>query len=339
MNQKKIIENPNLTVKDLGEQQLLPILQAFCPSDIIGDDAAILDVPNGQQLVVTTDVLVDTVHFSQQTTQAEAVGWRSVAANLSDIAAMGGYPLGITVGLALTSDITLAWLKKLYQGMADCLQTYETVMLGGDICRSSQVTLSITALGRVFPHQVIRRSTAKVKDVILITGEHGLSRGGLELLLNPDQVVNLDERGQLKLINAHQYPQPRLDVIQQIYQQENYLAVAGMDSSDGLADAIVQICRCSGVGAQIELELLPIPPELVQWVGPETALDWTFYGGEDFELVLCLAENEANLLVKKLGGKAAIIGRITEDKSVTLISQKEDFLPRVLTLEEGFQHF
>ncbi|MGK7933768.1 MAG: thiamine-phosphate kinase [Microcystaceae cyanobacterium] len=339
MNQKELIENPNLTVKDLGEQQLLPILQAFCPSDIIGDDAAILNVPDEQQLIVTTDVLVDKVHFSQQTTEAEAVGWRSVAANLSDIAAMGGYPLGITVGLSLTPDMTLVWLKKLYQGMADCLQTYQTVMLGGDICRSSEVTVAITALGRVFPHQVIRRSTANIGDVILITGEHGLSRGGLELLLSTDRTVNLDKTAKNKLIKAHKYPRPRLDIIQQIHQQEMSFSLAGMDSSDGLADAIIQICRSSGVGATIELESLPLAPELVQWVGVKTALDWTFYGGEDFELVLCLGEKEAKLLIDKLGKNVAMIGQITADKMVKLTSKNPDFPPRILTLEEGFQHF
>ncbi|MGK7944068.1 MAG: thiamine-phosphate kinase [Microcystaceae cyanobacterium] len=339
MNPYNITEALNLTVKDLGEQQLLPILQAFCPSDIIGDDAAILDIPNGQQLVVTTDVLVDRVHFSPQTTEADDVGWRSVAANLSDIAAMGGYPIGITVGLGLTPDTPLVWVKKLYQGMADCLQTYQTVMLGGDVCRSSQVTVSITALGRVFPHQVIRRSTAQVGDVILITGEHGLSRGGLELLLNPSQLVDLDETAKLKLINAHKRPLPRLDVIEQIHKLGNMTSLTGMDSSDGLADAIIQICRASGVGAQISLESLPISPHLVQWLGQESALNWTFYGGEDFELVLCLAENEANRLVGKLGGQAAIIGRITADLTVALVSQNQGFQPQKLTLEAGFQHF
>jgi thiamine-monophosphate kinase len=330
----------HLKVKDLGEQQILPLLQAFCPSNIIGDDGAVLDVPQNQQLVVTTDVLVENVHFSSQTTPPEVVGWRAVAANLSDLAAMGAYPLGITVGLGLSPDTSINWLISLYQGMANCLQTYQTVMLGGDICRSSQITVSITALGSVFRDQVIRRSTAQVGDKIVITGEHGLSRGGLELLLYPEKGNNLSKIEQNKLIKAHQCPLPRLDVIQPLHLlSENGPSVAGMDSSDGLADAIIQICRCSWVGAHISLELLPISPELVKWVGEDTALNWTLYGGEDFELVLCLSEEIARELVDKIGRKTAIIGEIVSEPTVTLVSNKNKDFVRKLTLEEGFQHF
>lgn len=329
----------HLTVKDLGEQQILPLLQAFCPSYIIGDDGAVLDVPQDQQLVVTTDVLVENVHFSSQTTPPEVVGWRAVAANLSDLAAMGASPLGITVGLCLSPNTSISWLLSLYQGMADCLQTYQTVMLGGDICRSSQIMVSITALGSVFRDQVIRRSTAQVGDKIVITGEHGLSRGGLELLLYPEKGKNLSETERNKLIKAHQCPLPRLDVISILHQREKMPSVTGMDSSDGLADAIIQICRCSGVGAQIKRELLPFSSELVKWVGVETALNWTLYGGEDFELVLCLSEKIARELVDKIGGKAAIIGEIISESTVTLVSEKNKDFVRKLTLKEGFQHF
>ncbi|MFM6403188.1 MAG: AIR synthase related protein, partial [Microcystis sp.] len=108
----------NLTVKDLGEQGLLPILQKYCPAEIIGDDGAILSLKDGYSLVVTTDVLVNNVHFSDLTTSPEDVGWRAAAANLSDLAAMGAEPLGITVGLALTPNLAIDWLEGLYRGLS-----------------------------------------------------------------------------------------------------------------------------------------------------------------------------------------------------------------------------
>ena len=111
----------SLKIADIGELGLLKKLQPFCPREVIGDDAAILDLPPGQSLVVTTDVLVDGVHFSDQTTSAEDIGWRSAAANLSDIAAMGASPLGITVGLSLPGTVTVSWVEQLYQGLVNCL--------------------------------------------------------------------------------------------------------------------------------------------------------------------------------------------------------------------------
>jgi thiamine-monophosphate kinase len=113
-------------VGDIGEKGLLERLQRFCPPEIIGDDAAVMATEPGQSLVVTTDVLVDEVHFSDRTTSPEDAGWRAVTANLSDLAAMGAVPLGITVGLGLRSDLLVSWVERLYQGMNECLQQYGT---------------------------------------------------------------------------------------------------------------------------------------------------------------------------------------------------------------------
>ncbi|MGL5035286.1 MAG: AIR synthase related protein, partial [Microcystaceae cyanobacterium] len=110
-----------LTVQDIGEQGLLARLQAYCPKEMVGDDGAILALAAAQSLVVTTDVLVENVHFSDSTTKPEDVGWRSAAANLSDLAAMGATPVGITVGLGLPGDTAVDWVESLYQGLQDCL--------------------------------------------------------------------------------------------------------------------------------------------------------------------------------------------------------------------------
>ncbi len=325
-----------MKIKDIGEQGLLKKLQCFCPHDIIGDDGAVLSVDPQQQLVVTTDVLVDGVHFSKMTTPSYSVGWRAIAANLSDLAAMGASPVGVTVGLALPGTVSVEWVVNLYQGMTSLLADYHTPIIGGDICRSQVITVSITALGQASPHRIIKRSTAQPGEVIVTTGYHGMSRAGLELLLNPSVAGSLNLETRNRLIKAHQYPQPRLDLLPHLWEIMETDSITGMDSSDGLGDAVLQMCALSGVGAQVQLSCLPCVSMISQWFSSEQALNWVLYGGEDFELVLCLAEEKAKKLVETLGKEATIIGKITEEKSVILMGENQQ---QSLNLAESFQHF
>ncbi|MFM2062748.1 MAG: hypothetical protein RLZZ507_2418 [Cyanobacteriota bacterium] len=330
----------HLQVRDIGEQGLLERLQRFCPEDVVGDDAAILVTESEQSLVVTTDMLVDGVHFSDVTTSPEDAGWRAVAANLSDLAAMGAFPLGITVGLGLPGDVAVSWVERLYQGMTECLQKYNVSIVGGDIVRSPITTLAITAFGQVNPNFIIRRATAQVGDAIVVTGVHGASRGGLELLLHPEIGQHLKTAEKAALITAHQRPKPRLDVIpilKEIFPSP--CLISGMDSSDGLADAVLQICRASKVGAILEQSKIPLPSAFNNWLSPERSLHYALYGGEDFELVLCLPPPAAFTLVQKLGAGTAIIGTITPDSTVILQNENEKIPDQELSLSQGFQHF
>lgn len=335
----------NLKIQDIGEPGLLKRLQKFCPAEIIGDDAAVMATSPGKCLVVTTDMLVDGVHFSDATTSPQDAGWRGVAANLSDLAAMGATPVGITVGLGVRGDTAVSWVEQLYEGMRECLQEYHTVIVGGDVVRSPIVTISITAFGEAAPDRIIRRSNAKVGDAIVVTGFHGASRAGLELLLHPELGQNLRDTERKALIKAHQRPQPRLDILPIITDILNSpfsiphdpFPISGMDSSDGLADAVMQICQMSGVGGRIECGRLPIPPSLNQLVSSEKVMEWVLYGGEDFELVLCLPLEVGEELVRRLGGGAAIVGRITNDVDVCLVD--DDGNDKLLGLMGGFQHF
>jgi thiamine-monophosphate kinase len=187
-------------------------------------------------------------------------------------------------------------------------------------------------LGAVDPTQAIRRDRAQADGAIVVTGDHGKSRGGLELLLNPDFGQSLSEVDRQALILAHQRPLPRLDVLP-ILRELRSPWIAGMDSSDGLLDAISQICRASSVGAIVEN--LPIAPALARLrADPE---DWILTGGEDFELVLCLPMDIARILVGRLGEGAAIVGYTTAERS--LIWRRAD---GDIDLERGyrsFQHF
>jgi thiamine-monophosphate kinase len=331
-----------MLIGDLGEQGLLKLIRPYCLPDKIGDDGAILRVPPDCELVVTTDVLVDEVHFSDRTMAAEDVGWRAVAANLSDLAAMGAQPLGITVGLSLPPDLPVVWLEQLYTGMQLCLERFGTGIIGGDLTRSRVKTVAITALGAVRGDRIIARSTARIGDAIVATGYHGDSHAGLQLLLateSPSLDLALAPH-RAKLIAAHQRPQPRLDVVSLLdrLRHDCQFTVTGMDSSDGLGDAISQICRASGVGAILNRSSIPISSSLCQ-LYPATALSAALYGGEDFELVLCLPEPIAVKLVDTLAGGAAIIGQIVQSPDLILVDPHCQDPPIHLDSQSGFQHF
>ena len=331
-----------MQVKEIGEQGLLKILQRFCPADIIGDDGAVLPTAAEKSLVVTTDVLIDNVHFSETTTSPSDVGWRAAAVNLSDLAAMGASPIGITVGLGLPGETPVDWVEKLYRGMTECLQRYNTPIVGGDIVRSPIISVAITAFGEVAPQRVIGRNKAKVGDAIVVTGCHGASSAGLELLLNPDSTTNLGKNHREALIKAHQRPKPRLDVLPILWEvADSYsvVDVCGMDTSDSLADAILQVFQCSQVGAVIEATQVSLHQAFENWLTQEQALKYALYGGEDFELLLCLPEPAANELVEKLGNSAAVIGTITDSDKVLLHDENEKIPDQVLSLNRGFQHF
>ncbi len=309
------------TIAQLGESGLLRLVQRFCPADVVGDDAAVLALIPGRSLVVTTDVLVDGVHFSDRTTPPHSAGWRAIAANLSDLAAMGARPIGVTVGLGLPRETPVAWVEQLYQGMTDSLTQYGGAIVGGDLVRSPVRTISITAFGQAEPEKVMRRSGAQVDDAIVVTGDHGRSRAGLAQLLQ--SAFGHDP----ELIRAHQYPVPQLAISHRIRE----FATACMDSSDGLADAVLQLCQQSQVGAHITQ--LPIPQALVEH---PAAQDWTLYGGEDFELVFCCALPEAQSFVAQCP-TATIVGQITAAPIVQLCDPR--FASEVLRRDRGFQHF
>jgi len=331
-----------MKVKDIGEQGLLRILQKFCPAEIVGDDCAVLPTNPHQSLAVTTDMLVDGVHFSDRTTGPYYAGWRAAAANLSDLAAMGAAPLAVTVALAVSADTAVLWVEEFYRGMTACLQEYHTPIAGGDVVRSPVVTVAITAFGEVECDRTIRRSNARSNWAIVATGVHGASRAGLELLLNPEFGQNLEKGDRTSLILAHQRPKPRLDVLPilwEILDAAGEFSIAGMDSSDGLADAVIQVCRASGVGAKVDRTKIPIPHSLSEIVSTEKALDWALYGGEDFELVLFLPIDRAKLLVERIGDGAAIVGITTDSTDIWLTDSSGIYDEARLEIDRGFQHF
>lgn len=328
-----------VTIKDIGEQKLLDVISQYCDRTKNGDDGAVISPTKGKNMVVTTDVLVENVHFCDRTVTAHGVGYRAVSANLSDLAAMGAMAVGITVGLSLDGETALTWVEELYQGMKQCLDKHNVGIMGGDITRSSVNTIAITALGEVNPSEAIFRHQARVGDVILVTGYHGLSKAGLELLLNSHKYPYISLPHREKLIKAHQYPEARLDVIHTLQSLNLSRPIAGMDTSDGLADAIIQICQQSKVGAKCDRTNIPITEEIKLMTDRETALNWVLYGGEDFELVLCLPLDIAKDLQRLQGEECHIIGEITSNPEIELFDSKNPQFKLLLNQDKTFQHF
>lgn len=331
------------SLAELGELAVLARLQAFCAS-AVGDDAYVQQLPSEKSLVVTTDVFVDGVHFSDRTMPPHALGWRAAAANLSDLAAMGATPLGITVAAALPPKTQWHWLEKVYQGIQACLGQYGGEIIGGDLARSAVRSLAITALGTVPTNTAIYRHTAQPEQTIMVTGQHGPARAGLALLLGELGLEGLNAELYQDWITAHQYPVPRFDAIAQLRaltqaEGSELAQVAGMDSSDGLANAVMQLCRASGVGAKLVRSRLPIPSGLSQAVGQAQAEDWTLYGGEDFELVMCLPHWMAEAMVARLGGSSAVIGQTTAAPEVLLVEDLATGEGTPLDAAREFKHF
>jgi thiamine-monophosphate kinase len=321
-----------MEIREIGEAGLLQLIFPYCLPGSVGDDGAVLSFA-GENLVVTTDLLIDQVHFSGRTTSPIDTGWRAAAANLSDLAAMGASPLGITVGLGLPPNTKVDWVAGVYQGMQACLERFGTGIVGGDVCRSAVRTVAITAFGKVENTLVIRRNAAQPGGAIVVTGIHGKSKAGLELLLDLTLGNSLHPHDRQELIRAHQRPVPRLDTLPILADLQPEF-VAGMDSSDGLRDAIVQICRASGVGARIDRSKITIYPGLEQLT--TDPINWVLGGGEDFELVLCLPLPAAHVLVERLGGDAAIIGQTTVEPEILLVAEDATLL---LDTFHQFQHF
>lgn len=361
-NRDRLIQPANLTrssntIADIGELALIERLKDFCAKGAIGDDAAIMDVTSGYRLVVTTDMLTENVHFSGSTTPPYSVGWRAAAANLADIAAMGAVPTGMTVGLGLPGHTPWPWVEELYRGMSDCLKSYGGEILGGDLCRAMQRTISLTVTGQVLPHQAIRRSTAAPGMTVVVTGPHGASRAGLALLLEELELGSSDGSSDgpsyssspdsllyqaQTWIKAHQLPTPRFDALAALHQlmaeynADDYPTISGMDSSDGLANALLQISSSSKVGMDIDQEHIPLPTGLSAAVGSKTALTWALHGGEDFELVLCLPVKLAERFTQT--PFATAIGTTTDTGIVNLLSTGTN-TPETLLDHDSFKHF
>lgn len=269
----------------------------------IGDDAAAWHTPEAIELA-TTDTLVDGVHFRHDLTSWEDLGWKSMAVNLSDIAAMGGRPLYALVTLGLTRDTRVEDVRDLYRGMLAACRAYGCRIAGGDVVHSPVDFVTVAMTG-VASYCVLTRRAAKPGDSIAVTGPLGSAAGGLQALLRGD--FPLDEC-RLRLQAALNRPVPRLDACETLI---GCGVKAAMDVSDGLVDDLAKLCEASGVGAVVDAAR--VPAEIcLRDAYPEGWLQLALNGGEDYELLFTGDDAVVEAAVTTLA-KTAVVGRIVSD--------------------------
>jgi thiamine-monophosphate kinase len=298
----------------------------------IGDDAAVLAPPSGKELAVAIDTLVEGVHFPSGTAAAD-IGWKALAVNLSDLAAMGASPAWALLALTLPSA-DAAFVEGFAEGFAKLAQPHRLALVGGDTTRGP-LTISVAVHGFVPPGQALTRAGARVGDAVLVTGTLGDAAAGLHALQHPPR--DDDGRAGLRgfLIERLNRPTPRLAVGTALRGQ----ATACVDVSDGLLADLGHICAASGVAAEIEAALLPRSSALLELYDDTTALHFALSGGDDYELCFTVpaarvAELQAGLA--RLGCGATKIGRIVEGEGVRVRAADGASLA---TDRPGWEHF
>lgn len=302
----------------------------------IGDDCAVLQGTEEKHLLLTTDTLVEEVHFRLDWATPEDIGWRSMAANLSDIAAMGGTPIAAVVGLAAPPVLEVEVVEGLYEGMRRVAAKHRTPIVGGDTVRSPNlIHLSITVLGEVSKNNLLTRSGACPGDAIVVTGTLGDAAAGLAILEKGVGSFSSEIEG--RLLAAHLNPEPRLREIHELLR--TLRPTACMDLSDGLGSDLRRLCESSGVGAEVELEKIPISVEChnIASVAGKDPLNFALSGGEDFELLMTLSPASVPLLPRLIGTTPTkVIGKITEASEMLMAV---DIHGNRRALQQGYEHF
>ncbi len=330
----------------MNEDELVAAIRRLLPTDPpdvvhgIGDDAAV--VRFGDRLgLLTVDMLVERVDFDPEVTAPRDLGYRAIAVNLSDIAAMGGSPRYCLVALAMPAETEPGWVVELFGGMREAADEHAVTIVGGDLSRSDLVTVSVTMTGEATPGGVVLRSGARAGDRLVVTGRLGAAAGGLRLLGAGPRAVT---RGRAEgwgsdLIAAQLRPAARVGEGQVLARCG---ATAMIDVSDGLAKDLTRMCAASGVGAAVALGRLPIAPGLddLQQVTGDDPVRLALAGGEDFELLAAMpdsgVEEAAATLAERFGTPLTDVGEVRADGRIVTVGPDgaEDALA-----PDGWDHF
>lgn len=301
----------------------------------IGDDAAVIRPRGaGEYWVITTDMLVEEVDFRLNWTSARRLGARSLAVNLSDLAAVGARPRFFTISLALPAGIPERWILEFHKGAVEKGAAHGAALIGGDLSRAERIAVSIAAFGESLNRKILYRSGGKAGDILYVTGELGRSAAGLKLLLDGNaDTASLPRK---KAIRAHLDPEPRCRA--GIWLAQSGLVSCMMDLSDGLSTDLPRLCTPGNLGAEILRVRLPVFSACANW-GCDP-LDLALNGGEDFELLFAVPARKASLLEKKYPKRLPPISRIgrltTEPGKIWILSAggRRDPLP-----PRGYDHF
>ncbi len=330
-----------MKVSELGEFGLIDLLarmiadsKGYQPApDLIigiGDDAAAWRSDAPIQLA-TVDSMIQDIHFSLETATWQELGWKSLAINLSDIAAMGGMPRYALVALSLPEDTAVEDVAALYEGMIELAGQSQVAIVGGNISRSPAVSITVTVLGRSCNHDLLRRSTARPGDVIAVTGYTGSAAAGMEMLRKK---LNFKPEATKYLRDAFLHPTPRLAEGQLLVKHGIATAI---DISDGLLADLRHVCEASGVGARIGVGRLPVHAAVADNFG-ERARELALSGGEDYELLFTGRAEAVDSVKMEMACPVTIIGEITEGEPGEISLFDADGNP-VKINRAGWTHF
>ncbi|MDY0300056.1 MAG: thiamine-phosphate kinase [Trichlorobacter sp.] len=315
--------------------------QPALPELGIGDDAAIISPKAGEQLLVSTDLLLEDVHFRLDYTSPHLLGRKALSVNLSDIAAMGAKPRYFFLSLAIPPKLSTAFVDELLNGIAEQAEQHSCILAGGDTCSSQNgLMISITILGMQQPERILKRNTAQVGDEIWVSGTLGDSAAGLYLLENGIRA------GDQFLLSRHLDPQPRCQLALMLAEAtsaetgENIIS-SMIDISDGLLADLGHICEQSATGAEIHLNSIPLSSHFCTFADQQQAYPWQMAacGGEDYELCFTAAPKHRDVIMqtgKKAGVLLTVVGKLTNSGLV------QAFLPDGSIFEPhkpGFSHF
>ena len=290
------------------------------PGRGIGDDCAVLPIPRGHEMLVTTDFSLEGIHFRREWHPPDSIGHRCLARGLSDIAAMGGTPRAVFLSLAMPADLPQKWVDEFLGGLLKLAKRYNVQLAGGDTAQSSNGILAdIVVVGSVPSRKALLRSGARVGDILYVTGTLGESVATLQDLRRGKKFWPITQP-------RHYYPDPRLAVGR--YLREKKLATAMIDTSDGLSTDLRHLCDESGVGANVDAASLPTIPG-------DNGLQYALHGGEDYELLFTAPPNRS-VPSKIAGVPISPIGSITRTRKVTLRTLGGRSQP---LLPGGWQHF
>ncbi|OGH95829.1 MAG: thiamine-phosphate kinase [Candidatus Melainabacteria bacterium GWF2_32_7] len=302
----------------------------------IGDDTAYV---HKKDLILTQDTLIEDVHFRKSTISPYYLGRKAIAVNLSDIAAAGGEPSYALISLSLPENIDENFIEEFYKGVNDICSKYGVLVVGGDLTRAFQITISVCMLG--FGNGLIpaNRRNAKVGDYVIVTGNFGSSRAGLEILEKNRQDV--PEEIKEKFVKAHINPVPRIKEGRIILRAAKNPAL--MDASDGLADALSKICLFSNVAMHINFDDIPYDKDLsLVAVDKINIFKWVLFGGEDYELVGTVSEKVYKKLID-FGIFVKIIGTVVsaDDAPYPYVKYKKKMIKidSEIMKKEIFGHF
>jgi thiamine-monophosphate kinase len=305
-------------ISELDEFSLIARLTQGLPTrkDVVrqvGDDCAVLDLGGEVQLLATCDCQVEGVHFTLQTSQPELIGRKALAVNLSDIAAMGGEPRYALISLVLPSHCPVALLDGIYDGLRKEAAEYATAIVGGNIAgsgQSEQLVIDITLLGNVERGRALLRSGARPGDLLYVTGTLGDSGAGLYTLLSPDEAYPQDA---LMFVQArHRTPIARVKVGCLLSRLGTDVITAMLDVSDGISGDLGHLCEQSHVGAQVDLERLPLSRDIgrIASCAGYDPYQWALHGGEDYELLFAVAPGHEEQLRDVQSQTGVMITRI-----------------------------